>query len=219
MFSNTALIAFEEICQPKPGQIVVITGAAGAVGSHVAQIAKHKGTFIIVLLHKITFILFIMVKFAQKCRCIAGVSHQHFIAKYDYYAQKNKKTTMAQINPQYLYRTSVLLLQKQRTCLPNSRMNITPLWFTGCIVIGFAGSDEKVKYLLNDLKIDAAFNYKTVEIASTLAKIAPQGIDCYFDNVRIKCAYSCPCNIIIFYISRIPNSNEATIHRCSWWGL
>lgn len=41
--SNTALFAFTEICQPKPGQIVVITGAAGAVGSHVAQIAKHKG--------------------------------------------------------------------------------------------------------------------------------------------------------------------------------
>lgn len=95
MPGNTALFAFTEICQPKPGQIVVITGAAGAVGSHVAQIAKHKG----------------------------------------------------------------------------------------CIVIGFAGSDEKVNYLLNDLKIDAAFNYKTVEIASTLANIAPQGIDCYLDCV------------------------------------
>lgn len=44
--SNTALFAFTEICQPKPGQIVVITGAAGAVGSHVAQIAKHKGNLI-----------------------------------------------------------------------------------------------------------------------------------------------------------------------------
>lgn len=51
-------------------------------------------------------------------------------------------------------------------------------------MIGFAGTDEKVKYLLNDLKLDAAFNYKKVEIASSLAKIAPQGIDCYFDNVR-----------------------------------
>lgn len=55
----------------------------------------------------------------------------------------------------------------------------------GCVVIGFAGSDEKVHYLLNDLKLDAAFNYKKVEIASALAKIAPQGIDCYFDNVSI----------------------------------
>ncbi len=53
----------------------------------------------------------------------------------------------------------------------------------GCIVIGIAGSDEKVNYLLNDLKLDAAFNYKTTDLATSLAKIAPQGIDCYFDNV------------------------------------
>lgn len=53
----------------------------------------------------------------------------------------------------------------------------------GCIVIGFVGSDKKVNYLMNELKLDAAFNYKVVEIASTLAKIAPQGIDVYFDNV------------------------------------
>jgi len=32
-----------EICQPKPGDVVVISGAAGAVGSLVGQIAKIKG--------------------------------------------------------------------------------------------------------------------------------------------------------------------------------
>lgn len=42
---NTALFGFLEICDPKPGNIVIISGAAGAVGSHVAQIAKHKGMY------------------------------------------------------------------------------------------------------------------------------------------------------------------------------
>lgn len=54
------------------------------------------------------------------------------------------------------------------------------------MVIGFAGSQDKVNYLTNELRLDAAYNYKTVEIASTLAKIAPQGIDIYFDNVSLS---------------------------------
>jgi NADPH-dependent curcumin reductase CurA len=33
-----------EICQPKEGDVVVVTGAAGAVGSLVGQIAKIKVT-------------------------------------------------------------------------------------------------------------------------------------------------------------------------------
>lgn len=32
-----------ELCQPKEGEVVVVTGAAGAVGSLVGQIAKIKG--------------------------------------------------------------------------------------------------------------------------------------------------------------------------------
>lgn len=36
-----------EICQPKAGETVVVTGAAGAVGSHVGQIAKLKGCKVI----------------------------------------------------------------------------------------------------------------------------------------------------------------------------
>lgn len=91
----TAYFGFLEICDPRPGQIVVVSGAAGAVGSHVAQIAKHKG----------------------------------------------------------------------------------------CIVVGITGSDEKVKYLLNELKLDAAFNYKKCDLATSLASIAPKGVDSYFDNV------------------------------------
>ena len=41
--SATSYFGFLEICQPKAGETVVVTGAAGAVGSTVGQIAKIKG--------------------------------------------------------------------------------------------------------------------------------------------------------------------------------
>ncbi|KAJ0177361.1 hypothetical protein K1T71_007370 [Dendrolimus kikuchii] len=91
----TAYFGFLEICQPKAGETVVVTGAAGAVGSIVGQIAKIKG----------------------------------------------------------------------------------------CRVIGFAGSDDKVKWMENDLGFDKAFNYKTVDVTAALKQAAPKGVDCYFDNV------------------------------------
>ncbi|CAB4395694.1 unnamed protein product [Rhizophagus irregularis] len=53
----------------------------------------------------------------------------------------------------------------------------------GLYVVGSAGSDEKVDFLLNTLKIDAAFNYKKVNIDKALSKHCPDGIDIYFDNV------------------------------------
>ncbi|KPI93078.1 Prostaglandin reductase 1 [Papilio xuthus] len=91
----TAYFGFLEICKPKAGETVVVTAAAGAVGSLVGQIAKIKG----------------------------------------------------------------------------------------CHVIGFAGSDDKVEWLEKELGFDKALNYKTVDIATTLKKVAPNGVDCYFDNV------------------------------------
>ncbi|XP_022082526.1 prostaglandin reductase 1-like [Acanthaster planci] len=91
----TAHYGLLEICAPKPGEVVVVSGAAGAVGSVVGQIAKIKG----------------------------------------------------------------------------------------CKVIGFAGSDEKVAWL-KELGFDEAFNYKTIKnLDATLKSVAPDGINCYFDNV------------------------------------
>lgn len=53
----------------------------------------------------------------------------------------------------------------------------------GCKVIGFAGSDAKVAWL-KELGFDEAFNYKTIkDLDATLKSAAPNGIDCYFDNV------------------------------------
>ncbi|KAF5307615.1 hypothetical protein FQR65_LT06771 [Abscondita terminalis] len=95
MPGNTAYFGFLDVCQPKDGETVVVTGAAGAVGSHVGQIAKIKG----------------------------------------------------------------------------------------CKVIGIVGSDSKGKWITEDLGFDHYINYKNANIKEELAKYAPKGIDCYFDNV------------------------------------
>ena len=57
----------------------------------------------------------------------------------------------------------------------------------GCHVIGSAGSEEKVKWLVDQAGIDNAFNYKEVkDISEHLRKICPNKIDIYFDNVGGK---------------------------------
>lgn len=50
-------------------------------------------------------------------------------------------------------------------------------------VIGSAGSDEKVKLLVEEYGFDAAFNYRNGPVAEQLRQAAPDGIDVYFDNV------------------------------------
>jgi NADPH:quinone reductase len=92
----TAYFGFLEICHPKAGETVVVSGAAGAVGSLVGQIAKIKD----------------------------------------------------------------------------------------CRVIGVAGADDKINYIVKDLGFDGAFNYKTAtDYVASLKQLCPKGIDCYFDNV------------------------------------
>ncbi|MEU6080962.1 NADP-dependent oxidoreductase [Streptomyces sp. NPDC047108] len=50
-------------------------------------------------------------------------------------------------------------------------------------VIGSAGSDEKVRLLVEEYGFDAAFNYKNGPVEEQLKAAAPDGIDVYFDNV------------------------------------
>ncbi len=92
----TAYFGLLDICDPKPGETLLVNGAAGAVGSLVGQIGKIRG----------------------------------------------------------------------------------------CRVVGVAGTDEKVRHVVEDLGFDAAFNYKTVEkYSAKYRELCPDGIDCYFDNV------------------------------------
>jgi len=96
MPGRTAYFGLLDVGDPKPGDTVVVSGAAGAVGSVVGQIAKRNG----------------------------------------------------------------------------------------CRVVGFAGTDEKVEWLTDDLGFDAAINYKEVDdYRAALDDAAPGGVDVYFDNV------------------------------------
>lgn len=57
----------------------------------------------------------------------------------------------------------------------------------GCRVIGSAGSDEKVSWLLETAGVDAAFNYKKVDdLSAELRRLSPDGIDIYYENVGGK---------------------------------
>ncbi|MFQ5665036.1 MAG: NADP-dependent oxidoreductase [Candidatus Binatia bacterium] len=54
----------------------------------------------------------------------------------------------------------------------------------GCRVVGTAGSDAKVKWLLHDAGVDAAINYKTCgNLQAAVGRECPRGVDVYFDNV------------------------------------
>ena len=53
----------------------------------------------------------------------------------------------------------------------------------GCYVVGSTGSDAKVRWILDEAKIDAAINYKAEPIRPALKAVTPKGIDVYFDNV------------------------------------
>ena len=53
----------------------------------------------------------------------------------------------------------------------------------GCYVLGSTGSEEKARWLRDDLGLDAVINYKTTPIRKALKDAAPRGIDVYFDNV------------------------------------
>lgn len=54
----------------------------------------------------------------------------------------------------------------------------------GCMVVGIAGSDEKVEHIEGKLGFDRAINYNTTEdLEKDIARICSDGVDVYFDNV------------------------------------
>ena len=53
----------------------------------------------------------------------------------------------------------------------------------GLTVVGSVGSDDKLDFIRNDLKFDGGFNYKKEKAKEALARLAPAGIDIYYENV------------------------------------
>lgn len=53
----------------------------------------------------------------------------------------------------------------------------------GLKVIGSVGSDEKLDFILKELKFDGGFNYKKDKPSEALKRLAPNGIDIYYENV------------------------------------
>jgi len=68
----------------------------------------------------------------------------------------------------------------------------------GCRVIASAGSPEKCQWLEKEAGVDVALNYKNyanaAELTKALAEAAPNGVDCYFENVggmHLEAALNC----------------------------
>ncbi|MFL5294759.1 MAG: NADP-dependent oxidoreductase [Phenylobacterium sp.] len=53
----------------------------------------------------------------------------------------------------------------------------------GCYVVGSTGSDDKARWLKDEVGLDAVINYKAQPIKQALEEATPKGIDVYFDNV------------------------------------
>mgnify|MGYP000016100348 CR=1 FL=1 len=52
----------------------------------------------------------------------------------------------------------------------------------GLHVIGVVGNEEKANWIVNELGFDSAINYKSAGLESQLEKLAPNGIDLFFEN-------------------------------------
>jgi NADPH-dependent curcumin reductase CurA len=54
----------------------------------------------------------------------------------------------------------------------------------GCRAVGIAGTEEKCRWLVEDLGFDAAINYKAEpDLNAALKEACPHAVDVYFDNV------------------------------------
>jgi NADPH-dependent curcumin reductase CurA len=53
----------------------------------------------------------------------------------------------------------------------------------GCRVVGIAGTDDKCRWVRDELGFDAAINYRTQNVKEALTRHCPDGIDVVFENV------------------------------------
>lgn len=67
----------------------------------------------------------------------------------------------------------------------------------GCRVIGIAGGENKCRYLVDDLGLDAAVDYKRENVVTRLKHLCPDGIDVYYDNVGGRILEAALANIAL----------------------
>lgn len=53
----------------------------------------------------------------------------------------------------------------------------------GATVVGIAGGEKKCKFLIDDIGLDYAIDYKSEDVSGRLSSLCPSGIDVFFDNV------------------------------------
>jgi NADPH-dependent curcumin reductase CurA len=53
----------------------------------------------------------------------------------------------------------------------------------GCRVVGIAGAEHKVDFLLNEIGVDACVSHQSEDFAEELRAACPDGCDVYFENV------------------------------------
>lgn len=53
----------------------------------------------------------------------------------------------------------------------------------GCRVIGIAGSEEKCRWLVDDLGLDGAIDHRHDDVVARLRELCPDRVDVFFDNV------------------------------------
>ena len=53
----------------------------------------------------------------------------------------------------------------------------------GCRVVGIVGSEEKARFIVDQLGFDAAINHRTDDLTAKLKETCPDRVDVYFDNV------------------------------------
>jgi NADPH-dependent curcumin reductase len=53
----------------------------------------------------------------------------------------------------------------------------------GCRAVGVAGSDDKCRYVIDELGFDACVNYRSHDLLGALRAACPKRIDIYFENV------------------------------------
>ena len=91
-------------------------------------------------------------------------------------------------------------------------------------VVGTAGTDEKCRWVTEELGFDACINYKTCgDLEAAIREACPEGVDLYFDNVGGEMLDAALMNLnkdaVVVFCGSISNYNatEPTPGPYNWW--